>query len=89
MLRYTLIFPLEKYVNVLPGSAGGAALDALIGERGNVGEGPETMSLLKIVSFIVDALQVYGIDNMHPGLNEAETIHKCCSRRNQMRTKTL
>lgn len=46
-------------------------LDALIGERGNVGEGPETMSLLKIVSFIMDALQVYGIAKMHPFLNEA------------------
>lgn len=46
-------------------------LDTLIGERGNVGEGPETMSLLKIVSFIMEALQVYGMDKMHPVLNEA------------------
>lgn len=46
-------------------------LDALIGERGNVGESPETTSLLKFVSFIMDALRVYGTDQMHPSLNEA------------------
>lgn len=46
-------------------------LDALIGERGNVGEGPETVPLLKMVSFIMDALQVYGITKMHPLVNEA------------------
>lgn len=46
-------------------------LDALIGERGDVGEGPEAMSLLKTISLIMDALQVYGIDRMHPLLNEA------------------
>lgn len=53
LLNTLLIFPLEKYVNGLPGSAGGGALESGSSnwKHGNVGEGPERMLGLKTIRF--------------------------------------